>query len=107
MQGCACVGVGACLPATPSASFCCIPPFIFLFTCVLFFPLSFCQAAAAANKVRKSAGGCFFFFKSGRTRSPAETIPTSHLAIREANQACNLFSSACVLHLYPVSSLPA
>lgn len=73
MQGCACVG-GWCvlsLSATPSASFRCTPPFIFLFTCALFF--SFVSLSGGGGE--QSPGDVFKKKQKTtvRTRSPVET----------------------------------
>lgn len=49
-------------------------------------------------RVWRSAGAMFFFFKSGRICSPTETIPGSHLAVKEANleSACLGVQPVCV-----------
>lgn len=110
MHGCACVGVGwsfLFLPLSVLIWFCCISP-IFPLLCAFFF-LSFSNG----QRLEVSRWDvCFFLFfkKSGRIRSPAEPIPGSHLAVKEANLesarlACNLFASVCGLQLHPVSSL--
>lgn len=103
MQGCACVGVAVSFlsPPLPVRLFAVFLRLSFFFNMRAVF--SFVFFSGGGGEQSPEVGRGMFFFKSTQPRGD---IPKSHLAIRGADQACNLFASACVLHLYPVSSLP-
>lgn len=103
MQGCACVGVGVGLsflsPPLPVCLLALLLIYLSFYMLAVFFPLSLCQAAA--NKVRNSAGGCFF------TTWPHTQPRGDHPIVSSGNKRgkSGVQPVARVLHLYPVNSL--